>query len=102
MSIFGKGLDPLKEIQKASKTAGETATRIAEGASGMAVAAGAAIVEATTAAGEAASRFADEASEAATTAGAAIVDAATTAGAAVAGAASSAKAVLDKKSGRKA
>lgn len=86
MSIFDKGLDPLKEIQKASKTAGEAATRIAEGASGMAVAAGAAIVDATTAAGEAASRFADEASEAATTAGAA-----------VAGAASSAKAVLDEK-----
>lgn len=97
MSIFDKGLDPLKEIQKASKTAGEAATRIAEGASGMAVAARAAIVDATTAAGEAASRFADEASEAATTAGAAIVDAATTAGTAVAGAASSAKAVLDEK-----
>lgn len=97
MGIFGKGLDPLKEIQKASKTAGEAATRIAEGVSGMAVAAGAAIVEATAAAGEAASRFADEASEAATTAGAAIADAATTAGAAVAGAASSAKAVLDEK-----
>lgn len=91
MSIFDKGLDPLKEIQKASKTAGEAATRIAEGASGMAVAAGAAIVEATTTAGEAASRFADEASEAATTAGAAVM------GAAVAGAASSAKAVLDEK-----
>ena len=97
MSIFDKGLDPLKEIQKASKTAGQAATKIAEGASGMAVTAGAAIVEATTAAGEAASRFADEASEAATTAGAAIVDAATTAGAAVAGAANSAKAALDEK-----
>lgn len=97
MAIFDKGFDPLKEIQKASKTAGEAATRIAEGASGVAVAAGAAIVDATTTAGEAASRIADEASEAATTAGAAIVNAATTAGAAVAGAASSAKAVLDEK-----
>lgn len=86
MGIFDKGLDPLKEIQKASKTAGEAATRIAEGASGIAVAAGAAIVDATTTAGEAAGRFVDEASEAATTAGAAIVDAA-----------SSAKAVLDEK-----
>ena len=36
MAIFDKGFDPLKEIQKASKTAGEAATRIAEGASGMA------------------------------------------------------------------
>ena len=97
MGIFDKGLDPLKEIQKASKAAGEAATRIVEGASEMAVAAGVAIVDATTAAGEAASRFADEASEAATTAGAAIVDAATTAGAAVAGAANGAKAVLDEK-----
>ena len=44
MGIFDKGFDPLKEIQKVSKTAGEVVTRIAEGASGMAVAAGAAIV----------------------------------------------------------
>lgn len=72
MGIFDKGFDPLKEIQKVSKTAGEVVTRIAEGASGMAVAAGAAIVDATT------------------TAGAAIV------GAAVAGAASNAKAVVNK------
>ena len=80
MGIFDKGFNPLKEIQKASKAAGDVASRIAEGASGMAVAAGAAIVDTTTTAGEAASRIADEASEAATTAGAAIVDAATTAG----------------------
>lgn len=72
MGIFDKGFDPLKEIQKVSKTAGEVVTRIAEGASGMTVAAGAAIVDATT------------------TAGAAIV------GAAVAGAASNAKAVVNK------
>ena len=68
MSIFDKGFDPLQEIQRATKTAGEAATKIAEGASGVAVAAGAAIV-----------------------------DAATTAGAAVAGAADGAKAVLDEK-----
>lgn len=68
MSIFDKGFDPLQEIQRATKTAGEAATRIAEGASGVAVAAGAAIV-----------------------------DAATTAGAAVAGAAGGAKAALDEK-----
>lgn len=67
MSIFDKGFDPLQEIQRATKTAGEAATKIAEGASGMAVAAGAAIV-----------------------------DAATTAGAAVAGAAGGAKAALDE------
>lgn len=97
MSIFDKGFDPLKEIQKASKTAGEAATRIAEGASGMAVVASTAIANATTTAGEAANKFAEETSEAATTTGAAIVDAATTAGAAVAVAASSAKAVFDEK-----
>ena len=68
MSIFDKGFDPLQEIQRATKTAGEATARIAEGASGVAVAAGAAIV-----------------------------DAATTAGAAVAGAAGGAKAVLDEK-----
>lgn len=68
MSIFDKGFDPLQEIQRATKTAGEAATKIAEGASGVAVAAGAAIV-----------------------------NAATTAGAAVAGAADGAKAVLDEK-----
>ena len=67
MSIFDKDFDPLQEIQRATKTAGEATARIAEGASGVAVAAGAAIV-----------------------------DAATTAGAAVAGAAGSAKAVLDE------
>lgn len=67
MSIFDKGFDPLQEIQRATKTAGEATARIAEGASGVAVAAGAAIV-----------------------------DAATTAGAAVAGAAGGAKAVLDE------
>lgn len=72
MGIFDKGFDSLKEIQKISKTAGEVATRIAEGASGMAVAADAAIVGVTT------------------TAGAAIVDAAVT------GAASNAKAVGNK------
>lgn len=97
MSIFYEGFDPLKEIQKASKTAGEAAARIAEGASGIAIAAGVAITDATTTAGEAASKFVEEASEAATAAGAAIVDAATTVGAAVAGAASSAKAALDEK-----
>lgn len=42
MSIFDKGFDPLQEIQRATKTAGEAATKIAEGASGVAVAAGAA------------------------------------------------------------
>lgn len=68
MSIFDKGFDPLQEIQRATKTAGEATARIAEGASGVAVAAGAAIV-----------------------------DAATTAGAAVAGAAGGAKAALDEK-----
>ena len=68
MSIFDNGFDPLQEIQRATKTAGEATARIAEGASGVAVAAGAAIV-----------------------------DAATTAGAAVAGAAGGAKAVLDEK-----
>lgn len=67
MSIFDKGFDPLQEIQRATKTAGEATARIAEGASGVAVAAGAAIV-----------------------------DAATTAGAAVAGAAGDAKAALDE------
>lgn len=68
MSIFDKGFDPLQEIQRATKTAGEAMAKIAEGASGVAVAAGAAIV-----------------------------DAATTAGAAVAGAAGGAKAVLYEK-----
>lgn len=67
MSIFDKGFDPLQEIQRATKTAGEATTKIAEGASGVAVAAGVAIV-----------------------------DAATTAGAAVAGAAGGAKAALDE------
>lgn len=90
MGIFDKGFDPPKEIQKASKTVGEAATRIAEGASGMAVAAGAVIVGAMTTAGEAASRFADGASEAATAAGAAVAEAA-----------SSAKAVLDEKAAEK-
>lgn len=68
MSIFDKGFDPLQEIQRAAETAGEATARIAEGASGVAVAAGAAIV-----------------------------DAATTAGAAIAGAAGGAKAALDEK-----
>lgn len=68
MSIFDKGFDPLQEIQRATKTAGETATKIAEGASGMAVAASAAVV-----------------------------GTATTAGAAIAEAASGAKAALDEK-----
>lgn len=68
MSIFDKGFDPLQEIQRATKTAGETATKIAEGASGMAVAASAAVV-----------------------------GTATTAGAAIAEAASGAKASLDEK-----
>ena len=68
MSIFDKGFDPLQEIQRAAKTAGEATARIAEGATG-----------------------------AATAAGAAIVDAAAMAGAAVAGAAGGAKAVLDEK-----
>lgn len=67
MSIFDKGFDPLQEIQRVTETAGEATAKIAEGASGMAVAAGTAIV-----------------------------DAATTAGAAVAGAAGSAKAILDE------
>lgn len=86
MSIFDKGFDPLQEIQRATKTAGEAATKIAEGASGMAVAAGAAIADATTTAGEAASKFAEGATEAATAAGAAI-----------AGAADGVKAALDEK-----
>ena len=90
MSIFDKGFDPLQEIQRATKTAGEAATKIAEGASGMAVAAGAAIADATTTAGEAASKFAEGATEAATAAGAAI-----------AGAADGVKAALDEKRGRK-
>lgn len=68
MSIFDKGFDPLQEIQRATKTAGETATKIAEGASGMAVAASAAVV-----------------------------GTATTAGAAIAEAASGAKAALNEK-----
>lgn len=86
MSIFDKGFDPLQEIQRATKTAGEAATKIAEGASGMAVAAGAAIADATTTAGEAASKFAEGATEAATAAGAAIT-----------GAADGVKAALDEK-----
>lgn len=85
MSIFDKGFDPLQEIQRATKTAGETATRIAEGASGMAVAAGSAIADATMTAGEAASKFAEGAT-----------GAATAAGAAVAGAADGVKAALDE------
>lgn len=86
MSIFDKGFDPLQVIQRATKNAGETATKIAEGASGVAVAAGATIADATTTAGEAASKFAEGATGAATAAGAAI-----------AGAARGAKAVLDEK-----
>lgn len=86
MGIFDRGFNPLKGIQKASETASEAASRIAEGASETAVAAGAAIADATTTAGEAASRFAEGASEAVTKAGAA-----------VAGAASGAKAILDEK-----
>lgn len=97
MSIFDKGFDPLQEIQRATKTAGEAATKIAEGASGVAVAAGAAIADATTTAGEAANKFAEGATGAATAASAAVVDAATTAGAAIAGAASGAKAALEEK-----
>lgn len=97
MSIFDKGFDPLQEIQRATKTASEATARIAEGASGVAVAAGAAIADATTVAGEAASKFAEGATGAATAAGAAVVDAATTAGAAIAGAAGGAKAVLEEK-----
>ena len=97
MSIFDKGFDPLQEIQRATKNAGETATKIAEGASGVAVAAGAAIADATTTAGEAASKFAEGATEAATAAGAAVSDAAATAAAAIAGAAGGAKAALDEK-----
>ena len=53
MSIFDKGFDPLHEIQRATKTAGEATARIAEGASGAAGAAGAAIVDAATTAGAA-------------------------------------------------
>ena len=68
MGIFDNGFDPLREIQRATKTAGEATARIAEGASGAAGAAGAAIV-----------------------------DAATTAGAAFAGAAAGVKAALDEK-----
>lgn len=68
MSIFDKGFDQLQEIQRATKIAGEAAARIAEGASGVAMAAGTAIADATTATG-----------------------------AAVAGAAGGAKAVLDEK-----
>lgn len=86
MSIFDKGFDPLQEIQRATKTAGEAAAMIAEGASGMAVAAGAAIADATTATGEAASKLAEGATGAATAAGAAI-----------AGAADGLKAALDEK-----
>lgn len=86
MSIFDKGFDPLQEIQRATKTVGEAATRIAEGASGMAVAAEAVIADATTTAGEAASKFAEGATGAATAAGAAI-----------AGAADGVKAALDEK-----
>lgn len=86
MSIFDKGFDPLQEIQRATKTAGEAAAMIAEGASGMAVAAGAAIADATTATGEAASKLAEGATGAATAAGAAI-----------AGAADGVKAALDEK-----
>lgn len=67
MSIFDKGFDPLQEIQRATKAAGEATARIAKGASGVAAAAGAAVV-----------------------------DAATTAGAAVAVAAGGAKAALDE------
>lgn len=86
MNIFDKGFDPLQEIQRATKTASEATARIAEGASGVAVAAGAAIADATTTAGEAASKFAEGATGAATAAGATI-----------AGAARGAKAVLDEK-----
>lgn len=86
MSIFDKGFDPLQEIQRATKAAGEATARIAEEASGMAVAAGAAIADATTATGEAASKFAEGAT-----------GAATAAGAAVAGAADGVKAALDEK-----
>lgn len=96
MSIFDKGFDPLQEIQRATKTAGEATARIAEGASGVAVAADAAIAGATTTAGEAASKFAEGATGAATAANAAIVDAATSAGAAIAGAADGVKAALDE------
>ena len=53
MSIFDKGFDPLQEIQRATKTAGEATARIAEGASGAAAAAGAAIVDAAASAGAA-------------------------------------------------
>ena len=86
MSIFDKGFDPLQEIQRATKAAGEATARIAEEASGMAVAAGAAIADATTTTGEAASKFAEGAT-----------GAATAAGAAVAGAADGVKAALDEK-----
>lgn len=85
MSIFDKDFDPLQEIQRATKAAGEATARIAKGASGVAVAAGAAIADATTTAGEAASKFAEGASKAATAASAA-----------VAGAAGGAKAALDE------
>ena len=68
MSIFDKRFDPLQKIQRATKTAGEATAKFCRGASEVAVAAGAAIV-----------------------------DAATTAGAAVAGAADGAKAVFDEK-----
>lgn len=86
MSIFDKGFDPLQKIQRATKTAGEAAAMIAEGASGMAVAAGAAIADATMTAGEAASKLAEGATGAAAAAGAAI-----------AGAADGVKAALDEK-----
>lgn len=43
MSIFDKGFDPLQEIQRATKAAGEATARIAEGATGAATAAGAAV-----------------------------------------------------------
>ena len=86
MNIFDKGFDPLQEIQRATKNVGETANKIAEGASGVAIAAGAAFADATATAGEAASKFAEGATGAATAAGEAI-----------AGAARGAKAVLDEK-----
>lgn len=85
MSIFDNGFDPLQEIQRATKAAGEATARIAEGASGAAVAAGAAIADATTTAGEAASKFAEGATGAATAASTAI-----------AGAADGVKAALDE------
>lgn len=85
MSIFDNGFDPLQEIQRATKAAGEATARIAEGASGAAVAAGAAIADATTTTGEAASKFAEGATGAATAASTAI-----------AGAADGVKAALDE------